>query len=253
MLQFYCKPQVNAALFSLPTVATPAFAPGAGTYTSIQTVTISCSTPASNIFYTVDGSTPTTSSTHYTAPISVSSSQTVQAIATASGFIQSNIGSAVYVINLATTATPTFSPVAGTYGPPQNVTITCSTPSSSIFYTIDGSTPTPSSTPYVGPISVATAQTVQAIATATGLLNSAIGSASYVITTLVFTPAPLPNYTDGIAYSQLVTFSNGTGPFTLLAGPPWMTITAQNSSTSCTVGGTPTGSGTITVTFQSTT
>jgi large repetitive protein len=70
---------------------------------------------------------------------------------------------------------------------------------------------------------------------------------------LLFTPAPLPEATDGVAYSQLITFSNGTGPFTLLAGPSWMTITAQNSSTSCTVGGTPTGSGTFTVTFESTT
>lgn len=156
-------------------------------------------------------------------------------------------------IVIPSTATPTFSPGAGTYGPPQNVTISCSTPSSSIFYTTDGSTPTPSSTLYTGPVNVSTALTLQAIATAAGFLNSAVGSASYVITTLIFTPAPLPNYTDGVAYSQLVTFSNGTGPFTLLAGPSWMTITAQNSPTTCTVGGLPTGSGTITVTFMSTT
>lgn len=68
---------------------------------------------------------------------------------------------------------------------------------------------------------------------------------------LMFSPAPLPTATDGIFYSQLVTFTNGTGPFTLLAGPVWMTLT-NNSPTTATVSGLPTGTGTVTVTFQST-
>src|SRR5208283_3122151 len=84
---------------SLPLAATPTFSPVAGSYTGTQTVTISCSTPASTIYYTTDGSTPTPLSTVYSSPIAVSTSETVKAIATASGYTQSAVGTAVYTIN----------------------------------------------------------------------------------------------------------------------------------------------------------
>ena len=104
------------------TVATPTFSPGAGTYTTIQTVTISDSTSGATIYYTTNGTTPTTGSTVYTGPISVSTSETVKAIAAASGDTNSAVASAAYVINCGTAATPTFSPAAGTYTSAQTVT-----------------------------------------------------------------------------------------------------------------------------------
>jgi hypothetical protein len=73
-------------------------------------VAISCATAGALIFYTTDGSTPTVNSTPYTGPISVSSSQTVQAIATNTPLnTYSAVGSAVYSI----VATTTFSITAG--------------------------------------------------------------------------------------------------------------------------------------------
>jgi hypothetical protein len=53
-------------------------------------------------------------STAYPAPITVSTTQTIKAIVTATGFTQSALGSATYTITTAA-ATPTFSPAAGTY------------------------------------------------------------------------------------------------------------------------------------------
>ncbi|HTZ47312.1 MAG TPA: chitobiase/beta-hexosaminidase C-terminal domain-containing protein [Verrucomicrobiae bacterium] len=82
--------------------ATPTFNPAGGTYTSAQTVTLSDSTNGATIYYTTDGSTPPTSATTstYTDPITVNSTQTIQAIATASGFSNSALASATYTINL---------------------------------------------------------------------------------------------------------------------------------------------------------
>ena len=78
--------------------ATPTFSPPAGSYSNAQSVAISCSTPSSTIYYTTNGTTPTTSSPVYSSPVVVSATETVQAIATAPGFTQSSVGSASYTI-----------------------------------------------------------------------------------------------------------------------------------------------------------
>lgn len=87
---------------SAPPAATPTFSPAPATYTSAQTVTISDTTAGATIYYTTDGkTTPTTSSTKYTGPFTVSTTETIQAIAVASGFSNSAVASATYTINSA--------------------------------------------------------------------------------------------------------------------------------------------------------
>lgn len=88
-----------------PPLDIPVISPAAGTYTSAQSVTISDANPAATIYYTTDGSTPTTSSTAYSGPITVSATETIQAIAVANGYINSAVASATFTINLP----PTFS------------------------------------------------------------------------------------------------------------------------------------------------
>src|SRR5271156_2335212 len=51
------------------------------------------------IYYTTNGTTPTTSSTKYTSAITVSSTETIEAIAVASGYANSAVASATYTIN----------------------------------------------------------------------------------------------------------------------------------------------------------
>jgi hypothetical protein len=165
-----------------PTASAPTFSPAAGTYSSTQTVTLSDATGGASIYYTVDGSTPTTGSTLYTAPLTVAATTTVKAIAAAAGYMNSTVASAAYTITIPTAATPTFSPAAGTYSSTQTVTISDATGGASIYYTMDGSTPTTSSTLYTAPLTVATTTTVKAIAAAAGYTNSAVGSATYTIT-----------------------------------------------------------------------
>ncbi len=195
---------------NLATAATPTFSPAGGTYTSAQSVTISDTTSGATIFYTTNGTAPTTSSSVYSAPISVSSSQTIKAIATASGFAQSAVGSAAYTINLPQAATPTFSPVGGTYTGTQSVTLSDATTGSTIFYTTNGTTPTTSSPVYSGPISVSSSETINAMATAPGFAQSAVGAAAYTINipqaaTPTFSPAG-GTYTS----TQSVTISDTT-------------------------------------------
>lgn len=83
---------------ALTPAATPTFSPIAGSYTGTQSVAISCSTSGASIYYTTNGSTPTTGSTLYTGAISVTANATIMAIATASGFTQSAVGTAAYTI-----------------------------------------------------------------------------------------------------------------------------------------------------------
>ena len=162
--------------------ATPTFSPPAGSYGPAQTVTIS-STAGATICYTIDGSTPTangsgtcTHGTTYTSAITVSTSETVKSIGSESGYVDSAVGSAAYVINGAA-ATPTFSP--SSLSAPGWITISSSTSGSTCYYSVDGSTPTTSSAQYYFHIRVGQSQTLKAICSATGYTNSAVGSQAY--------------------------------------------------------------------------
>ncbi len=66
-------------------VATPSISLATGTYAGTQEVTISDATAGSVIYYTTDGTTPTTSSNLYTGPIAIGVSSTVKAMAVLSG------------------------------------------------------------------------------------------------------------------------------------------------------------------------
>ncbi len=63
---------------------------------------VSDATAGATIYYTTDGTTPTTVSTHYTAPVLVSSTRTFEAMAIARGYAASAVAVATYTINLPT-------------------------------------------------------------------------------------------------------------------------------------------------------
>jgi hypothetical protein len=84
------------------------------------------------------------------------------------------------LVSAATTvATPTFTPGAGAYSVP--VAIATATAGATIYYTINGDTPTTASTLYTGPVTLAASATIKAIAVKNGYTNSAVGSAAYTI------------------------------------------------------------------------
>jgi hypothetical protein len=178
--------------------ATPTFNPAGGSYATAQSVTITDTTAGASIRYTLDGSTPTATSALYAAPVSITATTTLKALAIASGFTNSAVASATYTITASVNqvAAPTFSPAGGSYATAQSVTITDTTAGASIRYTLDGSTPTATSTLYSGAISVATSKTINAIGIKSGLTNSAVASATYAIGTSAGCPvqSDTPNF-----------------------------------------------------------
>jgi hypothetical protein len=80
------------------TAAAPTFSPAPGTYSGQVNVSLSTSTTNAVIRFTTNGSTPTTASEVYNAPIMVTASTTVKAITTATGYLDSAVSSGAYTI-----------------------------------------------------------------------------------------------------------------------------------------------------------
>lgn len=80
-------------------VSAPVFTPGAGTVKPGTEITISCPTEGAEIYYTLDGTEPTASSTLYTEPIVVNEDVTIKAIATLAGHEASIVATARYTVS----------------------------------------------------------------------------------------------------------------------------------------------------------
>ncbi|HTJ29302.1 MAG TPA: chitobiase/beta-hexosaminidase C-terminal domain-containing protein, partial [Acidobacteriaceae bacterium] len=207
--------------------ATPVLSLATGTFTSSQSLTVTDATSGAAIYYTTDGSAPTASSTLYSGPITVASTETVNAIATAAGYTNSAVASATYTFAVPA-AQPTFSPQSGTYTSAQTITLADTTPGAAIYYTTDGSTPTASATLYSAPVMVSTTETINAIAIAAGYTASSTASATYTIT---------PTFTVTASSSSL-TLSPGQSVTTTISIAPQYGFTGATTF-SCT--GLPAG------------
>ena len=200
---------VYGLLAGSQTAATPLFSPAGQSFATSISVTITDTTAGATIYYTTDGTTPTSASTKYTGAVTVSSTETITAIASASGFLNSQPASQTYT-STTQTAAPTFNPPAGSYAGTQSVTLSDTTAASKIYFTLDGSTPAPGAGTtqlYSAPISIAQTATIKAIATST-LTNSPVATAAYTIGPA----APTINFPNGFAAAQgtSMTFNGST-------------------------------------------
>ena len=110
----------------------------------------------------------------------MSSTTTVKAFATATGLEASTVAAAEYRIVNQVEA-PVISPKGGLFSTPQQVTLTCPTPSSAIYYTLDGSAPSSASTRYTGPFLISTTSTLKAVGVRSSYEDSLVSSASFGI------------------------------------------------------------------------
>jgi subtilase family serine protease len=209
----YGPSSVSSGTYTI-VAAQPTFSPlPLGTFTTPQSVTLADSTPGATIYYTTDGSTPTTASTVYTGPFTVSTTTTIKAIAAGNGAGASPVASGTYNI-IATMPTfspnPAWSPFVGQ----QSVTLTDSSPGVTIYYTTNGSTPTTASTVYTGPITVSTTTTINAIAAGNGYGASAVASGTYTIIAATPTLSPNPAWSPFVGL-QSVTLTDTTPGVTI--------------------------------------
>ncbi|WP_439553432.1 chitobiase/beta-hexosaminidase C-terminal domain-containing protein, partial [Flavobacterium macrobrachii] len=74
-----------------PSIAASGTAVATNTYVDSTNITLSTSTANATIYYTTDGSTPTTSSNQYSTPFAVTTSTTIKAVAVADGLTNSEV------------------------------------------------------------------------------------------------------------------------------------------------------------------
>lgn len=88
-------------------VATPTFSPAAGSYSTAQNVTISCATENATIYYSTDGTAPTTSSSVYSSAIAVTETTTIKAMAVKTDMANSEVATGTFTIESTITVTNT--------------------------------------------------------------------------------------------------------------------------------------------------
>lgn len=179
-------------------------------------VSITSETEDATIYYTIDGTTPTTSSTEYTGPSAELSGKPIKAIAVKDGMINSAVASATVTLSC---ANPVFT-MSG-----NNLTISCSFPENdvTIHYTINGDDPTESDNEYTKPISVAIGDVVKAIAVATGYNDSEVATYTYTLPVISYDyttgKVSITSDLDGASIYYTINGSDPTNESTLFNEP----------------------------------
>nr|WP_319374820.1 chitobiase/beta-hexosaminidase C-terminal domain-containing protein [uncultured Methanobacterium sp.] len=165
-----------------------------GTYNTTQTVSLTSDDNTATIYYTLDGSTPTTSSNQYTGPIPINTTTTLKYVIIDPAGNQSPINTQTYTIDT-TIPTVTANITTGTFNTAQSVSLSSDDSTATIYYTLDGSTPTTSSNQYTSPIPINTTTTLKYVIIDPAGNQSPINTQTYTIDTTI--PTVTANVTTG--------------------------------------------------------
>jgi hypothetical protein len=158
---------------------------------------------------------------------------------------------------------PEFTPKPGTFAKPLTVTVKDTTSGAVIYYTTNGKTPSSASTKYTGPISVASTETIEAIAVASGYSNSSVTSGLYTILPPVASlklaaSNTAPDYGQSITLTATVSITYGTaadtGKYAILDGATTICSGTTNTTDGydCTISTLSVGKHTLTATYTGT-
>ncbi|MFL5358128.1 chitobiase/beta-hexosaminidase C-terminal domain-containing protein, partial [Archangium sp.] len=211
---------VQTELYRLDDVApTTTATPPGGPYADSQSVTLLCTDGAGSgcaaTYYTLDGSTPTSSSSTYSAPFTLTATTSLKFFSVDAAGNAEPVKTVTYVIDR-DKPTVAAAPPGGTYRTAQSVTLTCSdtggSTCASIHYTLDGSTPTLSSLTYSAPLTIATSTTLKFLAADKVGNVSGVSTESYVLDTVApVTTAVRAGGAYGSAQSVTLLCADGSG------------------------------------------
>ena len=135
------------------------------------TMSISSTTPQTTIYYTLDGSTPDETSLQYMAPVVMTGTCTIKAMAVRSNFNNSSVATSLFEVSQYTTAAPIFRRDGDI------VTLQSETEgSTTIYYTMDGTEPTTASEVYSQPLTMTENVVLKALAVNPKLFTSAVST-----------------------------------------------------------------------------
>ncbi|HOV15478.1 MAG TPA: chitobiase/beta-hexosaminidase C-terminal domain-containing protein, partial [Spirochaetota bacterium] len=135
---------------------------------------ITCDTPKTNIYYTLNGDIPSSNSLLYNGsiiltPNSLGDTIILKTNAYKYGFAYSELKQEKYVFKVTEV---NMTPQPGSYDTAQTVTLSCALAGSSIYYTVNGSAPDSTATLYTTPINVNSETTIRAVAIKNGFKDS---------------------------------------------------------------------------------
>lgn len=219
---------------ALETVENPIISPDSGTYLEQQTIVMDCPTEDASIHYTLDGSEPDQQSLKYEDAFLLNDSCVLKAKAFKEYYPCSEIVEMNYIITSPSVSLPSFNPSPGLYDNAQTVSLHCSTPDATIYYTLDGSIPTENSLLYSSTISVNSTTTIRAIAYKEGYLASSVISGEFIIEYPVVATPKLSLEPGSYLGNQILTIQSSTSGariyYTLDGSEPTEASTEYTSS-----------------------
>jgi hypothetical protein len=176
-------------------VAMPTFTPAAANFNAATFplgIVVDCATAGATIMTTIDGTTPTADHGEQIVAgqsIAMDADVPLKAFAFKAGMADSVVNTGIWS-TLPLCETPVLTPSGGAFDTaPQDVTFDCATAGSSISYTLDGTTPTPTNGTVVAPATVVSldftnggllnSMTVKAMAFASGYSDSLVTEAFF--------------------------------------------------------------------------
>jgi sugar lactone lactonase YvrE len=238
--------------------AAPTFSISTGTYTGTQTVRITDSIQGATLYYTTDGTTPTTGSNAYSGPIAVLATEILQAIAVATGYTESAVSTAAYNIIPFTPQTQTivFPAIpAQTVGTPLTLSATASsglavtfTSTTTSICTVSGSTATfiasgactidanqAGNSAYAAASQAQQSFTVNAVPTFTGSGGGgsiSIDSGAKAGNTVTISVTPSRGFTGTVSLNCSISPAAASDPATCSFAPPSVVIDGSAPQTS---------------------
>lgn len=225
VLASYVEPQTQERMNAAPP-SVPVADPAATTFTTSVTVSLSAENGA-KIHYTTDGTAPTSSSAMYTSPLTFTTTTTLKAVAV-KGSQTSEIGTFNYT-QATPPATVTATPGDGTvFTGSESVTLATATAGATIYYTLDGTDPTTSSTIFSSSINITASTQIRAMAWMGGV-SSAVTIFSYTLQGE--TEPPVADPPTGTEFETLlnVSLTTPTSGATI-----WYTVDGSDPRTSTT-------------------